>query len=380
MAAPMQPAVNIGTIPVAQDAQARGTSRALVLCGRSVTNCCAHTAFIAGYGLAFTGLGISIWYQSIVVGVFSAIVAVPIGVSQCFWSRYSNVANAAEDVDDAARGAREAAANVQIAAVTILKTSGDVSRAASRTEKAAGDIQVVVAGDHLATLEASVTEYKETSQVIGRENTLLKEQLEELKGMLSPLMALVSSFRSSLSALKIGIKAGTPLLASFIDLEKRMEKVAVSLQGELETTSTSIQAKIEEAAQLAILTVQIIEQKNRELSQELRAATGDLQRSVTQVADLSQRIGEGDAARQALLVQIDAQQRENTTLQERLEKTLRAIDTQRRGYEEAAAAGVGGASLLLGSTDKQIEIVNRVTALIQECTKSLVQQRAAEST
>ncbi|MCX6990867.1 MAG: hypothetical protein NTX49_07395 [Chlamydiae bacterium] len=375
MAAPMQP-VN-EAMPVAQGIQTRGASRSLVLCGRSVTNCCAHTAFIAGYGLAFTGLGVSIWYQSIVVGVFSAIVAVPIGVSQCFWSRYSNVANAAEDVDDAARGAREAAAIVQTAATAILQSSGNIARAAGHTEQAAGHIQVVVDGERLASLEVNAREFTESSEVISRENALLKEQLEDLKGCLSPLMALVTSFKSSLSTLKVGIQAGTPLLVSFTDLERRLDFVASSLQSDAQSTASSIQSLIEEAAQIAIATMQIIQQKNRDLSQELRAATSSLVSTVAQTAGLTEHIAQQEAERNTLIARLEAMQRENRTLQERLQQTLGAIDTQRRGHEDSAAAGIGESTQSLRDVAGERERLIELIALMQELKRSLPTPSAA---
>jgi chromosome segregation ATPase len=365
----MQP-VN-AAIPAAQGIQPMGTTKSLVLCGRSVTNCCAHASFIAGYGLAFTGVGIAVWYQSIIVGVFSAIVAVPIGISQCFWSRYSNVANAAEDVDQAARGVREAAASVGAAATTILQSSGNITRAAGYVEQAAGHVQVVVDGEHLASLEANTREYKESSEVMARENAILKEQVEELKGMISPLMALVASFRASLTELKIGIKAGTPLLDSFTKLERRLDSVARSLVSEVQATTSSIQSMIEEAAQIAIATMQIIQQKNRDLSDILHDASSSLQAAVAQTSELSERISRQEAERNTHIARIEAVQRENAALQVRLGESLIAVEAQRRGYEQEAAGCIGSSSTSLGAVEGERERLTELIALIQEVKRSL---------
>ena len=379
MAAPIQAVPTNDPIPVVQDPPNRGASRPLGFCGRSITNCCAHTTFIAGYGIATCLLGLSIWNQSLVIGTLAGGVAVPITITHVCWSRYSNVANAAEDVEDAARGAKEAAARVQTAVAGIIKISGDVSKAASLTDQAAGHIQVVVDGAHVDSLEASVASYKESSEVLTRQNVLLKEQLEELKGTLIPIMGLVASFRSSLGQLKVGIKAASPLLASFTSMEERLDRVALSLQSQIGATCTSIQSTIEEAAQISIVFMQVIEQKNRVLLDELQEVNKHLQTATAQVAQLSEHIAEGDLAREALLARLAQQQRDNIALKEDLEKTLKAIDTQRRGYEQEAAAGVGS-SPMRGAVAEQIAMIKRLTEIMQEIKTRLPEPLAMGST
>ena len=364
MAALIQP-VN-AAMPGPQGIQARGTTRSLVLCGRSVTNCCAHASFIAGYGLAFTGVGIAVWYQSMIVGVFSAIVAVPIGVSQCFWSRYSNVANAAEDVDEAARGAREAAASVDTAATSILQSSGRIARAAGDVERAAGHVQVVVDGERLASLEANTREFKESSEVMARENAILKQELEELKGMISPLMALVASFRASLTELKIGIKAGTPLVTSFTDLETRLNLAATSLLSECQGSARSIQSIIEQAAQISIVTMQIIQQKNKDLSGVMHETTSSLQAAVVRASELSERIAQQDTARSALIARLEDVQRENIALRQQLNQELTAVEAQRRGYDQEAATVIGGSSISMREVQGERERLTTLIELMQE--------------
>jgi|GEM_PF-4828958 len=364
MAALIQP-VN-AAMPGPQGIQARGTTRSLVLCGRSVTNCCAHASFIAGYGLAFTGVGIAVWYQSMIVGVFSAIVAVPIGVSQCFWSRYSNVANAAEDVDEAARGAREAAASVDTAATSILKSSGLIARAAGDVERAAGHVQVVVDGERLASLEANTRGFKESSEVMARENAILKQELEEVKGMISPLMALVASFRASLTELKIGIKAGTPLVTSFTDLETRLNLAATSLLSECQGSARSIQSIIEQAAQISIVTMQIIQQKNKDLSGVMHETTSSLQAAVVRASELSERIAQQDTARSALIARLEDVQRENIALRQQLNQELTAVEAQRRGYDQEAATVIGGSSISMREVQGEIDRLTTLIGLMQE--------------
>jgi chromosome segregation ATPase len=331
-------------------------------CGREVTKCGAHMIFGAGYLASGGGIAYAIAYSVPAIGAISAVALCIQAVAHRWWTSYSNLTNASEDVQYAAVDARSAATSVHHAAAIGSELARRVSSAAYHVEQGAERISLAVGVGRFPDVEASVADTLAHAQHLAQENVKLQEEIDELKSTLSPLMGIVGSFRTSLVEIRRGFKTAGPQLQALIELEQRFSLASTAVSENVCGFSSKIQELLERMSEEALITLQILRDNHQAVMTTLEKKNQELKEALAVASQLSGSLTERDTEIKSLVERLEAQGRQNVLIQERVASVVASIDSERESFSEAISTGASEVSSLTGSLKIERE---QLAALLQ---------------
>jgi chromosome segregation ATPase len=334
-------------------------------CGREVTKCGAHMIFGAGYLASGGGIAYAVAYSVPAIGAISAVAICLQAVAHRWWSSYSNLTNASEDVQYAAVDARSAATSVQHAAVIGSELARRVSSAAYHVEQGAERISLAVGVGRFPDVEASVADILAHTQHLAQENVKLQEEIDELKSTLSPLMGIVGSFRTSLVEIRRGFKTAGPQLQALIELEQRFSVVSSAVCENVGGFSAKIQELLERMSEEALITLQILRDNHQAVITALEKKNQELKDAMVAAAQLSGSLIDRDAEIKSLVERLEAQGRENVLVQEKVASVILTIKSEKESFSEAISHGASDVSSMTGSLKVEREQLEALLMRLQ---------------
>jgi septal ring factor EnvC (AmiA/AmiB activator) len=310
--------------PVAAPAMQRAS-----MCGRNVTKCGAHLIFGVGYAVSGFGFVYSVSHSQSVLGGVCALAVVVQVVAHRWWSKFSNLSDAAHDVQGAAFNVNRAALEVHNVTQMGITLAGRVSAAATSVEQSTDDIIEALDTVPIDGLEQNAIELRESVNDIAASSENMGAGLEDIRKALFPLLGIVGSFKSSLKEIQRGFVNAKPYIQVFEELSARFTAFQSHLSEDLCHTKHSFQQLLNVLEEESMLTLRVLQEQGRHVNDMLLEKNKQLSESLATLEQMTQRSEGFEIGMREMQHQLEIQRRENEQLQEKLDQILDYLRQER---------------------------------------------------